>query len=117
MAHDEAELHTVWDRYLPGHADAIISRYRQPHRHYHGVRHLVFVVRDAVRVFGLVDLDEVDRPAVVAAAFFHDAVYDPMSSRNEEASAALAVTRLTEAGWSNEEAAPVARLVMATKSH
>lgn len=110
---DEADLRAAWRRWLPGVPDDIIARYREPHRRYHGVRHLAFVVRDVTRL--LTDVAVPDPAAVMAAAFLHDAVYDPRSSTNEEASARLADTVLLD--WEPSRRADVQRLVLVTVAH
>jgi predicted metal-dependent HD superfamily phosphohydrolase len=57
-------------------------------------------------------------PAVVRlAAWFHDAVYLPDRSENEERSARLAERALPEAGLSQAKTAEVARLVRLTVTH
>ena len=79
----------------------MVGRHRQPHRRYHGVRHVVWVLRH-VRELEAAVVDcagpEYDGGAVTVAAFFHDAVYDPTASDNEERSAVLAERALAGAG-------------------
>ena len=58
-----------------------------------------------------------DLGAVLAAAFYHDAVYDPRATDNEDQSARLAVRVLGELGWSAARCDTVARLVRATAGH
>ncbi|MEV2239014.1 metal-dependent phosphohydrolase [Micromonospora sp. NPDC049891] len=93
----------------------LLERWREPHRHYHTVAHLVAV------------LDVIDRYASTAprpdlvrlAAWCHDAVYDPRASgdRNERDSAALADALLTRSGLPAVEVAEVNRLVLLTAGH
>lgn len=58
-----------------------------------------------------------DPAAVRLAAWFHDAVYRPDRSENEERSAQLAERALTEAGVPEARTAEVARLVRLTVGH
>ncbi|MFI0864693.1 hypothetical protein ACH4RA_31355 [Streptomyces smyrnaeus] len=58
-----------------------------------------------------------DLDAVRLAAWFHDAVYRPDRSENEERSARLAERALPEAGVAQARTAEVARLVRLTVSH
>jgi predicted metal-dependent HD superfamily phosphohydrolase len=94
-------------------ADALLRRWQEPQRHYHTLTHLTAVL-DRVDV-----LEEyADDPDVVRlAAWFHDAVYLPERSENEERSARLAERALPEAGVSAEKTAEVARLVRLTVTH
>jgi predicted metal-dependent HD superfamily phosphohydrolase len=110
---DETRLHAAWSRWLPGRADAVIARYREPHRHYHTVRHLRAVVADVSTL--LREIEVADEATVVAAAFFHDAVYEPRSSTNEADSAQLAASSLQE--WPPARRQEVTRLIMATAGH
>ncbi|MFF9487069.1 hypothetical protein [Streptomyces sp. NPDC014676] len=94
-------------------ADALLRRWSEPQRHYHTLTHLTAVL-DHIDV-----LEEyADHPDVVRlAAWFHDAVYLPDRSTNEERSARLAERALPEAGVSAEKTAEVARLVRLTVTH
>jgi predicted metal-dependent HD superfamily phosphohydrolase len=58
-----------------------------------------------------------DLGAVVAAAFFHDAVYRPDASDNEMESAALAERVLAELGWDAARCHEVGAHVRATARH
>ncbi|MFE1944671.1 HD domain-containing protein [Streptomyces massasporeus] len=94
-------------------ADALLTRWQEPQRRYHTVEHLTAVL-DRV--------DELERyardPEVVRlAAWFHDAVYLPDRSENEERSARLAERALAEAGVPDAKTAEVARLVRLTVTH
>lgn len=113
----EAELRIAWRRHLGRTAqlDALLGRYREPHRHYHGLGHLTWTIR---HVHELARHETVtDLGAVVAAAFFHDAVHDPTRVDNERASARLARTSLGELGWTIGRADAVATMVLATAGH
>jgi predicted metal-dependent HD superfamily phosphohydrolase len=88
----------------------LLSRWNEPHRHYHTQRHLdsMLAVIDA-------HADLADDPAQVRlAAWFHDAVYDPRASGNEAASAGLAASALRRLGV---DPAEVMRLVHLTATH
>ncbi|WAZ22497.1 hypothetical protein STRCI_003754 [Streptomyces cinnabarinus] len=94
-------------------AENLLDRWREPQRRYHTVEHLTAVL-DRIDV-----LEEyAEDPAVVRlAAWFHDAVYFPDRSENEERSARLAERALAEAGVPAEKAARVVRLVRLTVTH
>ncbi|MDG9692626.1 hypothetical protein CJI59_20195 [Streptomyces sp. Alain-F2R5] len=94
-------------------ADNLLARWQEPQRRYHTLAHLAAVL-DHVDV-----LEEyADDPDVVRlAAWFHDAVYLPDRSENEERSARLAERALPEAGVPAGKTAEVARLVRLTVTH
>ncbi|MGX1222682.1 HD domain-containing protein [Streptomyces ambofaciens] len=94
-------------------ADDLLARWQEPHRRYHTLTHLTAVL-DRVDVLAE-HADDVD--AVRLAAWFHDAVYRPDRSENEERSARLAERALPEAGVSAAKTAEVARLVRLTVTH
>ena len=56
-------------------------------------------------------------PELVAAALYHDAIYDPHADDNEALSAALATRDLTAIGWVTRQCRVVNTLIMATAGH
>ncbi|MEU9297974.1 hypothetical protein [Streptomyces sp. NPDC048266] len=94
----------------------LLSRWAEPQRHYHTVDHLRAVLD---RIDELTDQggEGGELELVRLAAWFHDAVYRPDRSENEERSAALAEKALTEAGLTAHEVTEVARLVRLTTTH
>ncbi len=94
-------------------AAGLLERYAEPHRRYHGLTHLAEVLA------GVDSLGDAlpDRTAVRLAAWFHDAVYEPVRADNEERSADLAEQVLGEIGLSSAVVAEVGRLVRLTASH
>jgi predicted metal-dependent HD superfamily phosphohydrolase len=91
--------------------DELVVRYSETHRAYHTLRHLdeCFSHLSKVR-------PQCNHPAEIELAiWFHDAIYDPRSSRNEELSAQWAEHVVIAAGISTEVAHRVRDLVMATK--
>jgi predicted metal-dependent HD superfamily phosphohydrolase len=87
----------------------LTRRYQEPHRHYHTLEHIGAMLHAGRSA----PLDRVQTMAV----WFHDAVYDPRSDRNEDASAELAGERLRAAGWPEADVARVQRIVLDTKAH
>ncbi|HEY8663785.1 MAG TPA: DUF4031 domain-containing protein [Propionibacteriaceae bacterium] len=89
----------------------IVSRWSEPHRHYHDVRHLAAT---------LAALDVLEEPAassrhVRLAAWFHDAVYSGVAGVDEEQSAQLARRMLSTLPV--RDVAEVVRLVLLTAHH
>jgi predicted metal-dependent HD superfamily phosphohydrolase len=117
----EDERRAAWSRELGDgravHAalEALLSRYREPHRHYHTLKHLDAVLTTVDSVLAVTPVD--DPVAVRLGAWFHDAVYDPRSTGNEAASAALAARVLGELDVPEDRIAATARLVLATATH
>jgi predicted metal-dependent HD superfamily phosphohydrolase len=125
VSNDEHELRLAWRGHVAtGPAadawfDAALGRHREPTRHYHGIRHVKWVVHHGRQLAASstppLPADQLDQ--VVAAAFFHDAVYDPAATDNEAASARLAVRALGELGWPADATAHVASMIEATAGH
>jgi len=89
----------------------LMERYGEIHRHYHNLAHIKN---------GLNELDETrhlaNNPnALEFAWWFHDAVYNPASSLNEEKSAELALEIIKNASLPRDFSREVASLIMATK--
>ncbi|MEU2154557.1 HD domain-containing protein [Streptomyces sp. NPDC019396] len=94
-------------------ADNLLRRWSEPQRRYHTVDHLAAVL-DHVDTLA----EYAENPDLVRlAAWFHDAVYDPERSLNEERSARLAEKALPEAGLTRQGTDEVARLVRLTVGH
>ncbi|MDR6974656.1 putative metal-dependent HD superfamily phosphohydrolase [Streptomyces sp. 3330] len=94
-------------------ADDLLARWQEPQRRYHTLTHLTDVL-DRIDVLAG---HAADPDVVRLAAWFHDAVYLPDRSENEERSARLAERALPEAGVPPERTAEVARLVRLTVTH
>ncbi|WP_155059032.1 HD domain-containing protein [Streptomyces blattellae] len=94
-------------------ADDLLTRWQEPQRRYHTLAHLTAVL-DHIDVL---EKHAADPDAVRLAAWFHDAVYLPERSENEERSARLAERALPEAGLPAAKTAEVARLVRLTVTH
>ena len=118
---DEVELRAAWtvavgdDHAALAALDDVVARHREPHRRYHGVRHVTWVVRHVRELAAEVPTDDLD--AIVVAAFFHDAVYDPRATDNEGQSARLAERVLADLGWDEGRRTRVSDLVRATAAH
>lgn len=90
--------------------DDLRARHAEPRRHYHTLDHVLDCLEKAAATRDI----QSDPAAADLALWFHDAVYDPRRSDNEERSAALAEAAL--AGPLGEErAAGVAKLILATR--
>ncbi|WP_231626764.1 HD domain-containing protein [Streptomyces apocyni] len=97
-------------------ADALLARWAEPQRRYHTTEHLAAVL-DRVDEIEAHAPHAADPELVRLAAWFHDAIYRPDRSENEERSAQLAERALAQAGLAAEQIAEVARLVRLTVTH
>jgi predicted metal-dependent HD superfamily phosphohydrolase len=91
----------------------LVARWSEPHRHYHTLDHLRQVLSIVDAHADLAD----DAESVRLAAWFHDAVYDPLAADNEERSARLAIELLAPLGVAPARVDEVARLVRLTAGH
>jgi len=91
----------------------IVARHSEPHRRYHGLSHLT----------ALFDLLERHAPDIAPgsaarlAVWWHDAIYDPKASDNEERSAHLARTTLQDLRTREALVDETAELILKTKRH
>ncbi|SFF43367.1 Predicted metal-dependent phosphohydrolase, HD superfamily [Actinacidiphila alni] len=91
----------------------LLGRWGESQRKYHTLDHLQAVLDRATELTAYA----ADPDTVALAAWFHDAVYRPDRSENEERSAHLAERALPEAGVGAGRTAEVARLVRLTVTH
>lgn len=86
-----------------------------PGRCYHTLQYLQECLLTLVEARAAAEVPNAD--AIELALRFHDAVYDPRASDNEERSAEIADEMLRRSGASEQLRADVRRLILATKSH
>jgi predicted metal-dependent HD superfamily phosphohydrolase len=119
MTQPETEIRRAWRHIAgPGHdgyVDALLIRYGEPHRRYHTATHIMFVLRHLHDIASACAVQA--SPELIAAALYHDAIYDATSADNEAVSAELAGKDLGEIGWSAERCAAVAAMIVATAGH
>lgn len=120
MTTPEVELRSAWRQIAEtGHdhlLDSVLARHREPHRRYHTLTHVMWVLRH-ITALAAAGEATTDLAAVQLAALWHDVIYDAMASDNEARSAALARSAAAELGWSESRQQCVERLVMATAGH
>lgn len=102
----------AWGDPAPWH-QWLVAAYSEGTRHYHNLHHL----EECLHAFDQVRAAARQPAAVEAALWFHDAVYDPHSAENEEASAALADDCFKEADVLRERREPIRQLILCTKTH
>jgi predicted metal-dependent HD superfamily phosphohydrolase len=91
--------------------ERLITRYSEPHRRYHTVRHLDECFEKLGEIRALAE-----HPAEVdVALWFHDAIYDPSRDDNEARSAEWARSSVAAAGVPAVVAGKIGDLVLATR--
>jgi predicted metal-dependent HD superfamily phosphohydrolase len=89
--------------------DALLAAYAAPGRHYHNLQH----IEDCLAALARVDnLSTVEREILTQAIWWHDVVYDPAKSDNEELSAQLAERHIRV-----DLCQEVGRLIRLTRTH
>jgi predicted metal-dependent HD superfamily phosphohydrolase len=86
----------------------VLGELSSPARHWHGLVHHALMLRAIAKA----DVTGAERRRLIQAVLFHDIVYDPRRSDNEEASAAVA-----ERWMPRGDRAAVVALILATKYH
>lgn len=108
---DASHPGTTGDRLL----EQLLRRYRERHRRYHRLDHVVAVATVAIELAQTEPVD--DLGAIVAAVLYHDAVYEPQYPANERASARLAAKDLAKLSWPDERIGRVRAMIEGTDGH
>jgi predicted metal-dependent HD superfamily phosphohydrolase len=90
----------------------LVKRYGARGRHYHTLQHLAHLLAELTPYQAAIGADW---PALVLAVFYHDAIYNPRRSDNEEKSAELAAARLPTLGIPPEATQRCVDLILATR--
>lgn len=96
----------------PEHVWALIIRHHsETHRHYHTLRHLELMLQQ-------IPVRHAFAREMIAATLFHDIIYDPAASDNEEKSLSLFLSVVSTITPDAPLDAPlVSSMILATKSH
>ncbi|OXM58020.1 hypothetical protein CFP71_04765 [Amycolatopsis thailandensis] len=97
--------------------DDLQTRYAEPHRRYHDLRHVTAVARDSGALAVAFGLGARERALVAVAAWTHDVVYDARPGEDERASAAWTRDELTNARVPAAEVTRAEDLVLSTIHH
>jgi pantetheine-phosphate adenylyltransferase len=88
---------------------SVIERYNEAHRHYHDLDHILYVLEKLG--------NNANDNALFLAAVFHDIIYDPRSSSNEEDSANFFLKEAAASKLDDKTKQSVKQLIRDTKSH
>ena len=91
--------------------EAVVAYWNGPGRFYHSLSHLDDLLRQIREKEGL---SAVDVDKLTLAAIFHDIIYDPQASDNEEKSAELL---LKHCSYVNDDIQDVVTIILDTQTH
>lgn len=115
MSTPEVELSAAWQQHVSADVellDRLLARHREKQRRYHTATHVAWVIRHIDELHAVTPAHHLDE--IVAAAFYHDAIYEPTHPANERASARLARRDLATLGWSDAATERVGAMIEAT---
>lgn len=97
----------------------VLARWSEPARRYHTTRHLVEMFWALEELEDAGEINDHQGTVARLAAWFHDAIYDPMAKpgSNEADSAMLARDTLQHLGIGDEDVDVVSRLIRLTAGH
>jgi predicted metal-dependent HD superfamily phosphohydrolase len=93
--------------------NTILAMWNESHRHYHNLNHLNDLIEQINENKSNYSQREYEK--MTLAALFHDCVYDPMSSDNEEKSAQFFMECVIDK--SNTDLLEVKQMILDTKTH
>ena len=93
--------------------DALLEAYGAKSRHYHNQQHIA----DSLTCFSAYRHLAIYPHEIEVALWFHDAVYDPRRSDNEELSAQWAARYLLSENADSEVIARIVEMILATQTH
>lgn len=117
------ELYLFWDEltrpFHPIETDSIevfqnlVKHYNSPGRSYHNLNHIHSLIHISTEFKPKIK----DYDCVQFAIWFHDVVYNPLNSDNEEKSADLAMEELYKLNLPKSKVEKILRMILATKNH
>lgn len=91
----------------------IEKKYTEKGRYYHNLQHLENMFSELDRVKGNI----IRFTNINFSVFYHDVIYDASSKSNEEKSAKMAQTRLTQINLNESDIDKIFNQILATKAH
>jgi len=96
--------------------DDIINRWNEPHRFYHNINHLNYILYNIEKAYvnGIITTPE--KHTLIVVAFLHDIIYNPKANDNEEKSVEYFVEKCKIINVASKEfIEDVSRIIMDTK--
>jgi pantetheine-phosphate adenylyltransferase len=93
--------------------DDIINRWNEPHRFYHNINHLNYILNELENKLSLTDEE---KNTIIIVSFFHDVIYNPKRKDNEERSVEYFIEKCIECNIKSETFIDnISRIIMDTK--
>ena len=93
--------------------NTILARWNESHRHYHSLNHLNDLIAQINENKSKYSEKEYEK--LLIASLFHDIVYDPMKSDNEEKSAEFFIECCSDK--TNQDITEIKQMILDTKTH
>lgn len=93
----------------------IIKRWNEPHRFYHNIEHLTFILSEIENLYQNKVISESEYRALIVVAFYHDVIYNPRENNNEEKSVEYFVNN-NKNGFTSFSSTVVSDIIMETKN-
>jgi len=96
--------------------DKIVDKWNEPHRFYHNVEHLNFLIEQIDILHRINSISKIEFNKLIIAAYFHDIVYDPKLNNNEEESVKIFLEECEDNDSLNEHSKKeICKIIMDTK--
>lgn len=105
--------YSLKDNRISDYWSEISDHYKEPHRHYHTLTHLNHFLKELTNVRTQLK----NQQAIFFALYYHDIIYDPLRSDNEESSALLAKERMMQMGVPGPTVDLTVNYIIATRTH
>lgn len=93
----------------------ILDMWNESHRHFHNLDHLTDIIDQINESYGNNQIDVKEYEKLKLTALFHDIIYDPMRSDNEEKSAKFFLSCCSDRD--NPHIKQIAEAILDTKTH
>ncbi len=107
---------TLLDKYkIKADVNMLLDMWNESHRHYHNLEHLTDLIEQIYESYGSSKIDEKQKELLCLTALFHDIIYDPSKSDNEEKSAEFFLSLCEDK--TNKDILSIKDAILDTKEH